>query len=78
MIIDLQFANGDVSRCEALGSLYMDRVSYAVFCDKANKDIYIYKYTRKKNKIKLFPINDKREFGEVCKRLNMIVNDEKE
>ena len=76
MTTNLYFANGDTSECEILGSIYLNNTAYAVFCDTKNKDVYIYRYTKKKNKYKLFPIKDKDEFRNVCRELNMIVNKE--
>ena len=76
MTTKLYFANGDISECEILGSVYINNISYAVFLDVNNKDLYIYKYTKKKNKYKLFPVKDKDEFRNVCRELNMIVNRE--
>ena len=69
----LQFKDGTSAECEILGKTVVDGVDYAVFFETATKYVYIYKFTKKKKKYKLFPITDKTEFRKVCTHLNSLI-----
>lgn len=72
--LTLWFKDGSTADCKILGSTTIDNNQYAVFLEEATKDVYIYKYMKKKkNKYRLFEITDENEFKTVCRKLNSLI-----
>lgn len=70
----LNFKDGTYATCSPLGYTEVNGQKYAVFLDKADKDIYIYRFKKKKgDKYTLFSIKDKDEFRAVCAHLNSLI-----
>ena len=75
MIARLEFKHGGVADCELLGSITASKGKYALFKDVRTKDIYIYRYERKKDRLRLMEITNNEEFKEVCNAVTLKVNE---
>ena len=72
-MVNLQFKDKTTAECDILGKVELNGVPYAVFFEPNNKNLYIYRFTLKKFKCKLFPITDRNEFRKVCSYLNTLI-----
>ena len=57
-------------KVEILGSVLVEDIRYAVFFAEDEREIYVYRYKKKKNKYILEEIKDQDEFNKVCKELD--------
>lgn len=71
----LYFKDKTQANCKLLGSVEEDGKRYAVFLCPSSKELYIYKYKRKKRKAKLYPITKQDEFKRVCARLSNMIGE---
>lgn len=70
-MITLEFKNKESAHCSFLGTTKFNEQDYIILFDNAHKEIYIYKYMKKKKDIyRLFPITDKGEFRAVCTHIS--------
>ena len=72
----LEFKDKTSAECEVLGSVEYNGKRYAVFLDNDTRDLFIYKYKKKKpNKYVLAEVKDRKEFRGVCMQLNDLVKE---
>ena len=65
-MVKLKFDGGDSVRVDVLGSLDIDGKRYAYLFDEESRQIYIYRYKKKRKKYILTEITDREEFDRAC------------